>query len=111
LAVILLLSIAGSGLAAYGVFWANSNVVHVDVQYAVTLATSVNRGEITLTATVTNNASPVGAGINVDFYYSRDGGTLTYITSQLTDSNGIAQATYTLKGNGAYDFQATVVIS
>jgi len=91
-------------------FWVTSNVAHVDVSYAVVLSSSVSNSDITLNAVVTNNGGPVGAGINVDFYYSLNGNVPTYFTTQPTDAGGVAQAIYVVTTNGGYDFRAIVNI-
>jgi hypothetical protein len=108
LVIVSLLCIAGSSLAGYGTFWVTSNIVHVDVQYAVALSYSVRRNRVSLTAAVTNNGSPVGAGINVEFYYSLNSGEWTYFTTQPTNHRGVARATYRITVDGEYDFKATV---
>lgn len=106
----MLLCLAGGGLAAYCYIYATSNVVHVDMQYAVVLSNSVADSTVTLNAAVTNSGNPVRAGINVDFYYALNGGDYTYFTSQLTDAGGVAQAIYTGTVNGGYDFRAIVTV-
>jgi hypothetical protein len=108
LALVLLLSIAGGGSATYGMFWVTSNVVHVDMQYTVALSVSVSNRVVSLTARVRNNGKPVGAGVNVAFYYSLNGGDWTYFTTQSTNPGGVAHATYTATANGAYEFKAIV---
>lgn len=111
LVVVLLLGIAGGSFAAYSMFWVSSNVVHVDMQYAVVLSSSsIVDSSITLSAAVTNNGSPVRAGIGVDFYYSLNGGDWTYFTTQYTGAGGVAQAIYLVTANGGYDFEAIVTI-
>ena len=110
LIVVLLLCIAGASSAVYGMFWVTSNVVHVDVQYTVVLSSSVSNSDITLNAAVTNNGSPVGAGINVDFYYSLNGDPWTHFATQPTDAGGVAQAIYAVTGNGGYDFNAIATV-
>ncbi len=108
--LILLLCIAGVGIAAAYIF-AVSNVVHVDMQYGAVLSNSVADSSVTLIATVTNGVSPVRAGIIVDFYYSIDSGTTwTYFATQNTDASGVAMATYNATANGSYDFRATATI-
>ncbi len=108
--LILLLCIAGVGIAAAYIF-AVSNVVHVDISYGAALSGSTTDSSITLTATVTNGASPARAGIVVDFYYSIDSGaTWTFFASQATDASGVATATYNATANGSYDFRATATI-
>jgi len=110
LCVALLLCIAGAILnVTYGLIFISSDVSHEDIQYEVTLLTSVVNSEITVKATVTNNDSPV-AGINVDFYCSYNGGDWAIIESQLTDANGDAQATYTATANGGFDFKAIATV-
>lgn len=110
LVVATLIFIAGIGIAAAYIF-ATSNVVHVDMQYAVALGPSVTDTNITLTATVTNGAAPVRAGIIVDFYYSIDGGTTwTYFATQPTDASGVSSVTYSATANGGYDFRAVATI-
>ncbi len=89
-------------------FQVASNIVHVDIQYAVALTLSVSKNRVSLTATVTNNGNPVGAGINVEFYYSLDGGDWTYFATQPTNHRGVARTTYKLTVDGAYSFQAIV---
>ncbi len=108
----LLLSIAGVSLVAYGMIFAISDPVHVDVKYAVKLETlSVVNSVITLKATVTNTGPGlVGPGLIVDFYVSIDGGTSTFFATQLTDAAGLAQTTYTATGNGGYDFKAILTV-
>lgn len=101
-----MLSIAEGSLAAYGMFWVTSNVVHVDMQYTVALSYSVSKSHVSLTATVTNNGRPVGAGINVEFYYSLNGSDWTYFTTKTTDQRGVARAIYKITVNGEYDFKA-----
>ena len=107
-AVVLLLCISGSGLTAYGMFWVTSNIVHVDMQYSVELSISGSNRAVSLTARVRHNGNPVGAGINVAFYYSLNGGIWTYFTTQSTNRGGVAHATYTATANGAYNFKAIV---
>lgn len=103
----LMLCIAGGSMAAYAAFLVPSNVVHVDMDYVTTLSTySVVNSVVTLNAAVTDNGATVGAGINVDFYYSFNGGSWTYFTTQPTDTGGIAQAAFTATVIGGYDFKA-----
>ena len=108
LTIATLLCIAGSTLAGYGMFQVASNIVHVDIQYAVALTISVSKNRVQLTATVTNNGNPVGAGINVEFYYSLDGGDWTYFATQPTNRRGVARTAYRLTVDGVYDFRAIV---
>jgi hypothetical protein len=110
LTVALLLWIAVGGLAVYGMFLVPSNVVHLDIQYTVFLSVSASNSKVSLTARVRFNGNPVGAGINVDFYYSLNGGDWTYFTTQSTNRGGVARATYTVTAIGAYDFKAIVSI-
>jgi len=106
-----ILCIVGSSLTAYAVIWPESNVVHVDMQYTVALTSTVNDSAITLNAAVIYNGIPARAGVVVDFYYSTDGGAIwNYVGSGSTDTGGVAQATYTVTGNGAYDFKAIATI-
>lgn len=109
LIVAVFLCLAGSTLTAYALY-AQSNIVHVDMQYAAALTSSVADSTITLKAAVTYNSAPVKAGINVDFYYSLDKGEFTYFATGPTDAAGVAQAIYTVTQNGGYDFKATVVV-
>jgi hypothetical protein len=104
---------AATAITAFtcGMIFINSNSVHVDIQYSNALSYSVTDSAVTLTATVTNNGNPVGAGYNVDFYVSADGGTIwANFASQSTDSAGIAQVVYTATTNGGYDFYATATV-
>ena len=94
--------------AASGMYWVTSNVVHVEVQYTVVLAVSVRRTLVSLTAEVSLNGAPAGAGVSVDFYYSLNGGAWTYFATQETNPRGTARARYTITASGAYDFQAVV---
>lgn len=110
LVVVLLLCIAGGSLTAYGYFFTESNVAHVDMQYAVALTVSVVDSNVTLYAAVTNNGSPVRAGLNVDFYCSYNNGDWAWFASRPTDATGTAQATFTTGSNGGYDFKATVTV-
>lgn len=111
LVTVLLLCVGVVGFVAYGYIFASSNVVRVDVQYAVELSIlSVEDSQITLNAAVTNNGDAVRAGITVDFYCSVDGGYWTFFATSFTDAGGNAQAIYTVFYNGAYDFQAIVTI-
>ena len=111
LVAVLLLCIAASGLVAYSYLFVTSNVEHVDMQYAAALSSSVTDSTVTLDAAVTNNGSPVRAGITVDFYLSIDGGAnWTPLGSQQTDSGGIARAVYAATYNGGYDFKAVVTV-
>jgi len=107
--IAVLLCLAGSSLTAYALY-AQSNIVHVDMQYAAVLTSSVADSTITLNAAVTYNGAPVRAGINVDFYYSLDGGVYAYFATGSTDAAGVAQAIYTVTQNGGYDFQATIIV-
>ena len=94
-----------------GMIFINSNTVHVDMQYSNTLSSSVTDTAVTLTATVTNGGVPVGAGYNVDFYVSADGGAVwANFASVSTDSTGVAEVVYTATVNGGYDFYATVTV-
>lgn len=112
LTVVSLLCVAGVAVAiTAGMIFITSNVTHVEIQYTVTLSSSVVDSEITLNAEVKNNGNPVGAGINVDFYYSVDGGTnWVYINYQPTDTAGVAQTIYTATANGGYDFRAIATV-
>ncbi len=111
LVVTLLVCVLGGSLAAYGYIFVTSNSVRVEMQYGVTLSTvSVVDSTVTLNAAVTNNGSPVRAGINVDFYYSLNGGDWTYFASDLTDTGGVAQAIYNVTIPGGYDFRAIVTV-
>jgi len=110
LIIAIFLCLAGSSLTAYGLLYAQSNVVHVDMQYTAVLTSSIAGSEITLNAAVANNAAAVGAGISVDFYYSLGGGEFTYFATGLTNTAGVAQAKYIVTQNGGYDFRATVVV-
>jgi hypothetical protein len=113
LVVALLLCIVGGSLTAYAAFWVTSDPVHVSVNYAVVLSSSVVDSSVTLNAAVTNNNNPVEAGIGVDFYYSLNGGPWTYFATYQTGNNGVAgvaQAIYTATANGGYDFEAIVSI-
>lgn len=103
-----MLSISGSSLAVTGLILVSSNIVHVDVQYTVNLSASVSNSVVRLTAGVRYNGGPAGAGINVDFYYSFNGGDWTHFATETTNRGGIARATYTITANGAYDFNAMV---
>lgn len=110
LVVALLLCIGGGGLATYGFIYIPSNIVHVDVQYTVALTSEVIDSSVKLTATVKNGLDPV-EGITVDFYYSTDSGANYYnFASQLTNVDGVAEATYTVTVNGAYDFKAVATV-
>ena len=108
LTIATLLCIAGSTLAGYGMFQVASNIVHVDIQYAVDLIISVSKNRATLTATVTNNGNPVGAGINVEFYYSLDGGDWIHFATVSTNHRGVAHTSYRFTVDGVYDFEAIV---
>jgi len=110
LIAVLSFCIVVSGYVAYSYLFVASNVVQVDMQYTVVLTSSVTDSAITLNAAVTNNSSPVRAGIVVDFYASVDGGPSSYFATALTDANGLAQTTYAVVYNGGYDFQAIVTI-
>jgi hypothetical protein len=108
---ILLCAAAAITAVTCGMIFVSSNWVHVDIQYSNVLSMSVTDSAVTLTATVTNNGNAVGAGYNVDFYISTDGGTTWgYFATELTDSSGIAQVVYTAISNGGYDFSATVTV-
>ncbi len=108
LVAILSLCIIGSGLTACGMFWVTSNVVHVDAQYTITLSTSGSKNVISLTARVRYNGNPIGEGINVDFYYSLNGGNWTYFATQPTNRGGVARTTYRTTVNGNYEFKAKI---
>jgi len=108
LAILLLLCVVGSDLAAYGMFQVTSNVVHVDMQFTITLSSSVRNGEVSLTARVRINGNSVGDGIDIAFFYSLNGGEWTHFATQKTNRGGIARATYTITSIGSYDFRAAV---
>jgi hypothetical protein len=110
LIIVSLLCIAGGSLAAYGTFWVTSNMGYVDMRYTVALSSSVSKNHVTLTAEVTRNGSPVGPGIDVDFYYSLNGGEWTYFTTNPTNNRGVARVMYRITANGEYDFNAIVNI-
>lgn len=106
-----LLCIAGCTLSVLAEIWVTSNSVHQDIQYVVNLSSSAQNSEINLNAAVTRNGVAVGAGIDVDFYYSLDGGTTWfYFATGTTDANGVAQAVYEATVNGGYDFRAIALI-
>lgn len=108
LVVVCLLCIAGNSLAGYSAFMVTSNIVHIDIQYAVTLSYSVSRNHASLTATVTNNGNPVGPRISVEFYYSINSGDWIYFTTESTNNRGVARTRLTLTTPGNYDFRAIV---
>ncbi len=110
LIAVLSLCVVASGYVAYSYLFVASNTVSVDMAYSVVLTSSVTDSAVTLSATVTNNGSPVRAGIVVDFYASVDNGDPSYFATALTDANGLAQTTYSVIYNGGYDFQAIVTI-
>ncbi len=110
LAAVLLLSIAGGTMVAYSYLFVTSNVTHVDMQYSAVLTTTIVDSNVTLNAAVTNNGSPVRAGIVVDFYYSQNNGPWTYFATQLTNGAGVAQAVYSATINAGYDFKAVVTV-
>lgn len=102
---------AGGSLTTYGYLFAESETIHVDMQYAVNLSTlSVVDSTVTLNAAVTLNGSPVRTGINVDFYVSYNEGDWAWFASKATDANGLAQATYIVGGVGGYDFKTIVTV-
>ena len=106
-----LLCVAGFSFFAYAYIYASSDPVHVDMQYAVSLEASVAGSQVTLTATVTNNGLPAGAGIQVDFFDSVDEGTTYYdFAYAYTDANGVAQVTFVAEYNGSFDFKAIATI-
>jgi hypothetical protein len=78
------------------------------MQYTVVLSSSVSKTHVSLTATVTNNGSPAGAGINVDFYYSLNGGDWTCFRTEPTNHRGVTRVIYKVTIDGEYDFRATV---
>jgi len=98
---------AGS-LATYGYLVAESDLVHVEMQYAVALSVSVVDSSVTLDAAVTNNGSPVREGLSVDFYCSYNNGGFAWFANQPTDVDGVAHTTFTTTINGGYDFKAYV---
>jgi hypothetical protein len=106
LAVVLFLCLTGAGFAAAGVILVASNIVNVNVQYTVSLSVSAANSVISLTARVKLNGNPAGSGINVDFYYSLNGGDWTYFATETTNSGGIARVRYTATSSGAYEFSA-----
>jgi len=95
-------------LAASGLILVASNIVHVNAEYTVLLSVSGGNTRKLLTARVRFNGNPVGAGINVDFYYSLNGGEWTYFATETTNSGGMARVTYTATIEGVYNFTATV---
>ncbi len=105
--VVILLCLVGTWLTACGMFWVTSNIVHVDIQYTVELSVSGGRN-VVLNAKVKLNGASVGAGINVDFYYSFNGGDWVYFATDATNGGGNARATLRIMANGAYSFKATV---
>ena len=108
MAVVLLFCIVGGSLAAYGMFFVSSNIVHVDMQYIVDLRVT-GRNNIMLRAIVSQNGNPV-SGIDVAFYYSFNGGDWIYFATSTTNRNGVATASYRITGNGVYDFKAIVSV-
>lgn len=104
----LFLFLAGSSLATSGLILVTSNIVHVDVEYTVLLSASNQNTRILLTARVRFNGRPVGAGINVDFYYSLNGSDWIYFATEPTNRGGVARVTYTVTIDGDYNFTATV---
>jgi hypothetical protein len=104
----LFIALAGASLVTSGLIVISSNIVHVDVEYTVLLSASASNTNILLTARVRFNGSPVGAGINVDFYYSLNGGDWIYFASETTNHGGVARVRYTATIEGAYNFTATV---
>jgi len=110
LVVALLLCIGGGSLAAYGFIFVDSNIVNVDMQYAVALSSLVTDSTVTLDAAVTYGPNPARAGLNVDFYYSLNGDPWKYFDSKTTDAGGIARSVFLANQTGAYQFYATVTV-
>jgi hypothetical protein len=108
LALVLTFFMAGSDLAAYGIFHVTSNTVHVDLQFTINLFSSIRNDEVALTARVRINGNLVGDGIDIAFYYSHNGGEWTHFTTKTTNRGGIARTTYTIAAIGTYDFRAEV---
>jgi len=108
LAIVLLLCVVGSDLVVYGMFQVTSNIVHVDMQFTITLFSSVRNGEVSLTARVRINGNSVGDGIDIAFFYSLNGGEWNHFATQKTNRGGIARATYTITAIGSYDFKAAI---
>ncbi len=106
--VVLFLCLVGGGLTVSGMFWITSNIVHIDIQYTVDLSVSGGGRNVVLNARVSLNGAPVGAGINVDFYYSFNSGDWIYFGSDVTNGGGNARATFRIMANGAYSFKAVV---
>jgi hypothetical protein len=106
--IVLFLCLVGSCLMAYGTFWVTSNMVHVDIQYTVDMSISRGGRNVVLNAKVSLNGAPVGAGINVDFYYSFNRGDWVCFATDFTNGGGNARATYRITANGSYDFKAVV---
>ena len=102
------IALAGASLATSGLIVITSNIVHVDVEYTVLLSASASNTNIMLTARVRFNGNPVGAGINVNFYYSLNGGDWIYFATEATNRGGVARVRYTATIEGAYNFTATV---
>jgi hypothetical protein len=105
---LLFLCIAGAGLATNGLIFVTSNIVHVNAEYTVLLSVSGSNTRINLNARVRFNGNPVGAGINVDFYYSLNGSDWIYFATEATNRGGVARVTYTVTIDGDYNFTATV---
>jgi len=110
LAVVLFLCLTGAILTAAGVILVASNIVNVNVQYTVSLSVSATNNFVSLTARVRLNGDPAGSGINVDFYYSLNGGDWTYFATETTNSGGIARVRYAVTSNGVYESSAVARI-
>ncbi len=110
LVVASLLCLTGGSLAAYGFIFVDSNIVDVDMQYAVALSSSVTDSSVTLSAAVTYGSSPARVGLNVDFYYSLNGAPWVYFDSKTTNAEGIAESVFSATQAGAYQFYATLTV-
>lgn len=95
-------------MATSGLILVTSNVVHVDVEYTVSLSVSASSTAILLTARVRFNGNPVRGGINVDFYYSLNGADWIYFATETTNRGGVARVTYAVTVDGTYNFTAKV---
>jgi len=95
-------------LKIYASYWVWSNVIKVTVGYTLNLTYTVNNGNVTLIAKLTDlNGNPKN-NATIHFYSCADysGSNRNLLGTSNTNSSGIATYTYVFPSNGTYYFQA-----
>lgn len=107
LITLLLLALVGVVSASY---WIYSNITEDTLNYEVSLSTERKYSKYTLTATLTDNGTPIKSEAVV-FEVSTDGVHWETVGTEITDTYGVAIIEYEATSNGDYKFRASYFVA